>query len=43
MDFGQKIFREIDLFDFASFFDLDFFTFFGPLEILIDGYVTSLY
>ena len=26
MDFGQKIFfREIDLFDFTSFFGLDFF------------------
>ena len=25
MKFGQKKFREIDLFDFTSFFDLDFF------------------
>ena len=27
MEFGQKIFREIDLFDFTSFFGLDFFKF----------------
>ena len=31
MDFGQKEFREIDLFDFTSFFSLDFFKFSGPL------------
>ena len=31
MEFGQKIFREIDLFDFTSFFGLDFFKFSGPL------------
>ena len=33
MEFGQKIFREIDLFDFTSFFGLDFFKFSGPLCI----------
>ena len=27
MDLGQKKFREIDLFDFTSFFGLDFFNF----------------
>ena len=27
MEFGQKNFREIDLFDFTSFFGLDFFNF----------------
>ena len=31
MGFGQNIFREIDLFDFTSFFGLDFFKFSGPL------------
>ena len=32
MVFGQKkIFREIDLFDFTSFFGLDFFKISGPL------------
>ena len=31
MDFCQKIFCEIDLFDFTSFFGLDFLKFFGPL------------
>ena len=32
MEFGQKnLFREIDLFDFTSFFGLDFFKFSGPL------------
>ena len=31
MEFGQKnFFREIDLFDFTSFFGLDFFKFSGP-------------
>ena len=25
MEFGKKIFREIDLFDFTAFFALDFF------------------
>ena len=31
MDFGQKrFFRDIDLFDFTSFFGLDFFKFSGP-------------
>ena len=29
MEFGQKNFREIDLFDFTSFFGLDFFKFSG--------------
>ena len=28
---GKKIFRNIDLFDFTSFFGLDFFKFSGPL------------
>ena len=27
MEFDQKFFREIDLFDFTSFFGLDFFNF----------------
>ena len=31
MECGQKIFCEIDLFDFTSFFDLDFFNFSGQL------------
>ena len=31
MEFGQKIFLEIDLFDFMSFFGLDYFKFSGPL------------
>ena len=31
MDFGQKKFHEIDLFNFTSFFGLDFFKFSGPL------------
>ena len=30
MEFGQKEFREIDLFDFTTFFGLDFFKFSGP-------------
>ena len=30
MDFGQKIIREIDLFDFMSFFGPDFFKISGP-------------
>ena len=29
--FGQIFFREIDLFDFTSFFGLEFFKFSGPL------------
>ena len=29
--FGQTFFREIDLYDFMSFFSLDFFKFSGPL------------
>ena len=33
MKFGQKKFREIELFDFTSFLDLDFFKFSEP-EIL---------
>ena len=33
MKFSQKFFREIDLFDFTSFFGLDFFKFSGPLCI----------
>ena len=31
MEFGQKKFHEIDLFDFMSFCGLDFFKFSGPL------------
>ena len=31
MEFGQEKIREIDLFDFMSFFGLDFFLFSGPL------------
>ena len=31
MEFGQKTFREIDLFDFTSLFGLDFFKFSAPL------------
>ena len=31
MEFGEKIFCEIDLSDFMSFFGLDFFKFSGPL------------
>ena len=31
MEFGQIFFREIDLFDFTSFFGLDLFKFSGPL------------
>ena len=31
MEFVQKIFREIDLFDFTSFFGLDFFKISGLL------------
>ena len=34
MEFGQKKIREIDLFDFTSFFGLDFFKFSGPLWTL---------
>ena len=37
MEFGQKKSREIDLFDFTSFFGLDFFKFFGPLCIREKG------
>ena len=33
MDFGQKKFRKIDLFDFTSFFVLDFLKFSGPLWV----------
>ena len=33
MEFGQQFFfREIDLFDFATFFGLDFLKFSGPLS-----------
>ena len=32
MEFGQKIFREIDLFYFTSFFGLDYFNFSGSLQ-----------
>ena len=51
MEFGKKIFHEIDLFDFTSFFVLDFFKFSGPLchleciytkdciSIVIDSYI----
>ena len=35
MEFGQKKFREIDLFDFMKFFGLDFCKFSGPLCIYI--------
>ena len=31
MEFGQKKIRELDLFDFTSFFGLGFFKFSGPL------------
>ena len=31
MDLGQEIFRKIELFDFTSFFGLDFLKFSGPL------------
>ena len=31
MEFGLRKIYEIDLFDFTSFFGLDFFNFFGPL------------
>ena len=31
MEFGQKIFRQIDIFDFTSCFGLYFFKFSGPL------------
>ena len=31
VELAQKNFREIDLFDFTSFFGLDFFKFSGPL------------
>ena len=31
MEFGKKFFREIDLFDFSSFFGLDFLKFSGLL------------
>ena len=31
MDFGQRIFREIDFFDFMSFFGVDFFKLSGLL------------
>ena len=34
MKFGHKIFNEIDLFDFMSFFGLDFFKFSGTLWTL---------
>ena len=33
MEFGQKIFREIDLFDFTIFFGLDFLKFFWSAVI----------
>ena len=33
MDFGQKIFREINLFDFTVFFGLDFFLIFWHTEL----------
>ena len=35
MEFGQIKFREIDSFDFTSFFGLDFFKFSGPQCIII--------
>ena len=35
MEFGQKKIREIDLFDFTSFFGLDFFKFSGTLWDII--------
>ena len=34
MEFGQKEFSEIDLFDFTSFFGLDFFNFLAHCELL---------
>ena len=37
MEFGQKnFFREIDLFDFTSFFGLDFFNFLAHSETIVD-------
>ena len=38
MDFGQKKFHEIDLFDFMSFLGLNFFKFSGPLW----SYITNI-
>ena len=42
MKFGQIFFREIYLFDFTSFFGLDFFKFSGPLchdDLPIHGFI----
>ena len=36
MEFGQKIIREIELFDFTRFSGLDFFKYSGPLCIFHD-------
>ena len=35
MEFDQKKIREIELFDFTSFFGLHFFKFCGPLWIMV--------
>ena len=35
MEFGQKKFREINLFDFTSFFGLDFFLIFWPTVMVV--------
>ena len=37
MKFGQKFFREIDLFDLTSFLGLDFLKFSGPLCLKFVG------
>ena len=43
MDFGQKnFFREIDLFDFTSFFGLDFFKFSGPGHCEVTTFYTEM-
>ena len=41
-EIAKKIFREIYLFDFTSFFALDFFTFSGPLCIVRQALVLLL-
>ena len=38
MDFSQKLIREIDLFDFMSFFYLDFFKYSGALSLIKNFY-----
>ena len=38
----QEKIRQIDLFDFKSFFGLDFFKFSGPLCVKLDGLLKNI-